>query len=551
MPSIKLFYIFLVALFAVLILIPPISNLAVKIGILDKCGGRKVHKNSTPRIGGVAIFFAFLIAWLIFGELDQQARGFLVGGIIVFLVGLADDLVGLSPVRKLSCQIVAVLAAVLIGNICIVSLGNLFGGGDITLGIFTVPFTVLAIVGVINAVNLLDGLDGLAAGVCAIAAIAMGILAYQADNQRLFILVMALLGSVIGFLRYNSPPATIFMGDGGSLFLGYCMGFLSVMLVTESKGMIPEATPLIILAVPVVDTCFVIWTRLMAGKSPFAPDNNHIHHRFLALGVGHKLAVIMVYAFTYILAIMAVTCRHLPNWKLLVCLAVVYPLVYFALKQLSLLIGEKRQRMIRKNLSLRDARLCRRLVELSGHLRESVKYLLVAVIFLSACTPSSPGSETSAICLFLLGLSAALLFMTHDLGNRFLLFILYFDGAFIIYQMENMGRKASFSEIPFLTISHLIFLLLLIIAGIIVFIRRKSAEMASSPLEYLIFFIVITVPLLPGQFLGQHHLMSVAGKSVILFAGYKLILMRHAKRNRKIIVATLFALLVVALKGIL
>lgn len=551
MPSIKLFYIFLVALFAVLILIPPISNLAVKIGILDKSGGRKVHKNDTPRIGGVAIFFAFLLAWLVFGELDRQARGFLVGGVIVFLVGLADDLVGLSPRQKLSGQVIAVLAAVLIGNIRIVSLGDLFGTGEIMLGMFALPFTVVAIVGVINAVNLLDGLDGLAAGVCAIAAIAMGILAYQADNLRLLILAMALLGAVIGFLRYNSHPATIFMGDGGSLFLGYCMGFLSVMLVTESGGMIPEATPLVILGVPIVDTCFVVWKRLRSGESPFTPDNNHIHHRFLALGVGHKLAVIMVYAFTYLLAILAVTCRHLPNWKLLLCLAVAYPLIYFTLERLSLLIGHKRQRLIRKNLSLRDARLCRQLVELSGYLKEGVKYLLVAALFLSACTPSSPGSEMSVICIFLLGLSVALLFMTHDLGNRFLLFILYFDGAFIIYQMENMGRSAAFSSIPFLAFSHLVFLLLFIIVGVTLFIRKRSAEMAGTPLEYLIFFIVTSVPFLPVEFSGQHHLLSVAGKSVILFAGYKLILMRQAKRNRKIIVATLFALLVVALKGIM
>lgn len=551
MPSIKLFYILLVALFAVLILIPPISNLAVTIGILDKTGGRKVHKNATPRLGGVAIFFSFLLAYLVFGELDQQVRGFLVGAVIVFLIGLADDLVGLLPRQKFFGQLVAVLTAVLIGDIYVTSLGNLFGFGEISLGIFAIPFTVLAIVGVINAINLLDGLDGLAAGVCAIAATAMGFLAFHTGNMRLVVIAAALVGAVIGFLRYNSSPASIFMGDAGSLFLGYCMGICSVMLVMQGKAMLGEATPLVILAVPVIDTIFVIWKRLKTGKSPFASDNNHIHHRFLVQGVGHKLAVIMVYAFSYLLAILAVVSHHLPTYKLLISLAIGYPLIYLMLRNLAQLIGRRQRRLIRKNRSLRETQLCRQLVELSGHLRTSVKYLLVAVLFLSACTPSQAGPEVRVICTFLLTLSLTLLFMPYDFKDRFLLFILYFDGAFIIYQMENMGREVTLFSLPFLAFSNLIFLLLFIIVGATVFLRKKSAEMASTPMEYLIFFIVTSVPLLPMEFTGQHHLLAVAGKSVILFAAYKLILMRQALRNRKIIVATLFALLVVTLKGIL
>ena len=548
MPTITYFYIFLVALVTSLLLIPPISRLAIGMGILDRPNDRKVHLSGTPRLGGIAIFFAFMLSVFVFGEIGRLERGFLAGAVIIFLVGMADDLVGLTPRYKLLGQVIATATAALIGGFSISSLGNLFGMGEVVLGMFAVPFTVLAVVGVTNAINLLDGLDGLAGGVSTIAAVAIGVLAFNTGNTHLLIMAVALVGAVLGFLKYNSYPASIFMGDAGSLFLGYCMGLFSVMLVAQSNGTIAAAVPLVILAVPVLDTLYVMWMRMKAGENPFLPDNKHIHHRFLDLGVGHKFTVVMVYSFTYIMAVLAWTCHNSPSYILLGMLAFVYTIIYLLLRVLSQVIVRNRQQLSTSNQSLRDTRFYRRLVEVAQNLKTGIKYLIVMALSLSVFVPSLAASETTVICILLLVLSGALVFMTNDWGNRFFLFVLYFDGAFIIYLMENLGRSTTFFTVPILFCSHLIFLILFILIGIKVFLRKRTAEMFNSPIEYLILFIIISASLLPMEFTSRYHLMTVAGKSVILFAGYKLILMRQTRRNRKIIVATLVALLVLAVK---
>jgi len=175
MPNVYLFYISVTALFVVLILIPPITRLAVNFGKLDVPDDRKVHSGDIPRLAGVAIFLAFLFPVFIFCEIDRPLRGFLAGAIVIFATGLYDDLIGLRPRWKLAGETVAALMAVLVGNVAVNSLGNLFGNGDIQLGMLAVPFTILGIVGVTNAINLLDGLEGLAGGVSAIACVAFGI----------------------------------------------------------------------------------------------------------------------------------------------------------------------------------------------------------------------------------------------------------------------------------------------------------------------------------------------------------------------------------------
>lgn len=550
MTTIRLFYVFLTSLFASLVLIPPISRLAVSMGILDKPGKRKVHLNGTPRLGGIAIFFAFILAIFVFCDIGRQERGFLAGAVVIFLFGLADDLAELSPRQKIAGQTAAALIAVLVGNFHLSSLGNLFGTGEIGLGMFAIPFTVLAIVGVTNAINLLDGLDGLAGGVSAIAAATMALLAFNTGNMQFVGLTMALAGAVIGFLRYNSYPASIFMGDAGSLFLGYCMGAFSIMLVAGSGGAIPEAVPLMILAVPVLDTIYVIWKRMKAGRSPFLPDNNHIHHRFLDLGVGQKPTVIMIYTFTYLLAALAAINHHLPNYLLLAMLASAYPVIHYGLSKFARTAGSKRQQLIRSSQFLRDTHVCRRLVRFCRRLRSGIKYLIAGALTLSIFVPTPMVNETAVVCIFLFLLSVTLLFTHHDWGNRFLLFVLYFDGAFIIYQMENLGRYVTIFGVPIIFISHLLFTILLIIVGVKAFLRHRTTEMAGSPLEYLILFIVISVPLFPADFVTHHHLLTVTGKSIVLFVAYKLILMRQARRNRKIILATLAALFMIAVKGL-
>ena len=260
--------------------------------------------------------------------------------------------------------------------------------------------------------------------------------------------------------------------------------------------------------------------------------------------------MIVVYTFSYVMAALAGIFHRLPNYRLLLLLLFAYMIVYLIIREFSRLVGRKRGQLIQSNQSLRDTRFFRRMVYFSHHLKVWLKYLIIAALSLTLFLPSPPATETRVICLILLSLTGALLFMTGRRENRFLLFILYFDGAFIIYQMENLGRAFTVLSIPVLVLSHGAFLLLFVLTGVKVFMRNRTGEMIGSPIDYLILFIVLSVPLLPMAFTSRYHLLTVAGKSVILFLAYKLILMRQARRNRKIIVATLAALLFIVVKGL-
>lgn len=554
MLSIYVFYIFLTSLFTSLVLIPNISRLAVSIGIFDETDERKVHSGAIPRLGGIAIFFALLLGVILFTEIDRTMRGFLAGGVVVFLTGLTDDLEQITPKKKFLGEVMAALVVTLVGDIQITSIGDLFGQGEILLGYFSIPFTIFAIVGVINAINLLDGLDGLAGGVTAIAAGAFGFLAYLAGDEMMVGVSAAVLGAVVGFLKFNSYPARIFMGDGGSLFLGYCLAMLSVHLVqhTYATGQGSELTPLIILAVPVFDTVFVMGKRLVNGKRIFSPDRSHIHHRFMDLGLGHKTTVILVYGLSYFLATYAVMFRQLPDRLQLVNLVLL--LVFFCLSNWALarLLEGKEHRFLRDDHALINAYSYRWMVRYSHYFLTGVKYLILMILSLPLFLFNGPVTIANASVAWLLIVATVVLFLqTADLGNRFLQIIIYFNGAFLIYVVENSGRELDFMGLPVSDLSNYLFGLVLLGVVILLMLRKKTRLLMDSPLEYFVLFIAVTIPLLPDPVTRPVHLLSVAGKSMILFLGLKMVVLLEARRNRKIIAATMLSLLSLAAKSFL
>lgn len=555
MLPITLFYILLTALFSALVLLTPIAKLALAMGKLDQPDERKVHVKGTPRLGGIAIFSGLILSIILFCDLDRQVGGFLAGAAIIFITGLYDDLVGITPGRKLVGQFLAALVAVVIGDMPLLQIGNLFGTGEIRLGVLAVPFTVLAVVGVMNALNMLDGLDGLAGGVAGIAAIAMAILAYATGHWQLLCMTIAMTGALLGFLKDNTYPARIFMGDSGSLLLGYCLAFFAIMLCTGSNDAVAKVTPIIILAVPIVDTIVVMVKRLRSGRSLFAPDNNHIHHHLMETGFGHKGTVIVIYCLSYLLAIIAVSCYRQPAYVqtgiLMGVVVILCSLRYFAVGPLI-----ERLRRLRNSRSLCNPRVCRRLVGFCRNLLTAVNCLVIGLLFLTILQPGIPAGDVQIMAIFLAGLTVALLFLTHDRRNHFLLFILYFDGAFLIYLVENYGKHPLARNMALNDFFHWLFVLLFLICGIKLFIRRRIGGLMQSPLEYLLFFIVASVPLLPAEYTVSHHFPTVAAESAILFTACRMLLMRRSGRNGQFVVAipvALFvvALFVVALKGYL
>jgi UDP-GlcNAc:undecaprenyl-phosphate/decaprenyl-phosphate GlcNAc-1-phosphate transferase len=552
MPSIYAFYIFLTSLFTSLVLIPNISRLAVSIGIFDGVDERKTHSGAIPRLGGIAIFFAVLLGVILFTEVDRQVRGFLAGAVVIFLTGLTDDLEQISPKKKFIGELVAALVVTVIGDVRLTTLGDLFGSGVISLGYLSIPFTVFGIVGVINAVNLIDGLDGLAGGITAIATAAIGLLAYIAGDDVLLGVCAALLGGVIGFLKFNSYPARIFMGDGGSLFLGYSLAVLSIHLVEFSHphAEVSVLTPLIILAVPVFDTLFVMGRRLFAGKGIFSPDRTHIHHRFMGLGLGHKSTVILVYGLSYFLAAYAIMSRHLPDGTQLVNLVLL--LAFFSLANwiLAKMLSGNSNPFLRDDQSLLNFFAYRWMVRYSRQFLFLVKYLVLAILLLPLLTFAGGSPAMSSIALLLIILTGVLFLQRDESSNLFLQITVYFNAAFLVFVVENDGRVSEIAGITLNLVSTALFLILIACIGMLLFLRKKSKSLMESPLEYFLLFIVITIPLLPDYFIQPNHLLTVAGKSMLLFVGMKLVFLLKTKRNRKIIGATVLGLLFVAVKGL-
>ncbi|WP_309123148.1 MraY family glycosyltransferase [Paenibacillus sp.] len=315
---------FAVALAMALGMTPLVKRFAIRVGAVDAPNQRKVHTRIMPRLGGLAIYLAFMAAImialpLVSGEKPHVIWGLLLGGTIVTIVGALDDRFDLSPKVKLLGQIAAASVVVSFGvKVDFVTLP--FGDGT-QMGWLSIPITIFWIVGVTNAINLIDGLDGLAAGVSAIATGTIFVLALIMGNVTVAVLSAVLLGSILGFLFFNFHPAKIFMGDSGALFLGFSLAALSVLGFKQAT-LVSFVVPIFILGVPLSDTFFAIVRRTL-NKTPIsAADKNHLHHCILALGLSHRNSVLVIYAIAAMFALSAILLSTVAQWVALIVIAV-------------------------------------------------------------------------------------------------------------------------------------------------------------------------------------------------------------------------------------
>lgn len=330
---------FLVAATLVLISTPIVKKVGLKTGLFDPPGGRKVHQHPMVRLGGVSIFFgavvALLTVWALggFGVLppdkEYQVWGVTIGGIAFFLIGLADDIFSLSSLARLLMQIVVAAAAWYVG----VSIDFLTVP---SIGLVSLPdwlsalITVVWLVGMVNAINWIDGLDGLAAGVSGIAAVVMLVVCLFMNQPAAALIVAALAGATLAFLRYNFNPAKIFMGDGGAYFLGFTLAGVGVIGLVKTTT-VAVLLPYIILAVPILDMSAVIVDRLRHGKSPFVADKRHLHHRLLQAGLSHRLTVLFIYVLTLWAGTLALAFAGIPS-GVAYAIAATALLIYFSWK---------------------------------------------------------------------------------------------------------------------------------------------------------------------------------------------------------------------------
>ncbi len=316
---------------------PIVKTFAHKVGAMDVPGeARRVHDHPIPRMGGLAIFLGFILSVLLFVDIDRQLQGILLGCVIIVATGAVDDIVSLNAWVKLVLQILAAVVAVIHGvRIEVLANPIIWSSNEYwILGGVSIPLTILWVVGITNSVNLIDGLDGLAVGVSTISSVTMLTIALLVADAHVALVLAAFAGACIGFMPYNLNPAKIFMGDTGSLLLGYVLATTSVIGLFKFYALVSFAVPLLALAVPLFDTVFAFCRRLLKGQSPFQPDRGHFHHRLIDMGLSQKQAVAILYSISALLGLAAVVITTSGEIKALIlivgfCLcAVLWAFVY-------------------------------------------------------------------------------------------------------------------------------------------------------------------------------------------------------------------------------
>jgi len=339
-------------------LTPIVRRVARRLGAIDYPGGRRINTRPTPRLGGVAIYVGFFVAALLFmvitrielhranGEMfirmpirlqtDRALLGIMLGGTFLLAVGIYDDIRGMRPAVKFAAMVAA--AAILIPfGLATEFVTHPLTGKTVAVGNWGAAFTVAWVVVVVNVINIIDGVDGLAAGISAIAGTTLLLTAAAKGDTVAVSLAAALIGATLGFLRHNFNPARIFMGDSGSMFLGYVLGGLSVMGLYKSYTALSLAVPILPLGVPIADTVFAIIRRFRSGRPIYLPDREHLHHRLLARGLTQRQTVFILYLISALLGLGALAISGVNRSGAMVSLGVILAMLLVGAQRMGLL----------------------------------------------------------------------------------------------------------------------------------------------------------------------------------------------------------------------
>lgn len=516
-------------------LIPLLQVNAGRWQLLDMPGGRKVHANPTPRIGGIAFGFAAVVSVFIWGTQEQVVLPMLLSALVIIGFGIWDDRAGLNYKIKLVGQLIAVLVIVVFGHVHFDQLPFLFEQ-DAPLWL-SLPVTIIFLVGAANAVNLSDGLDGLAGGLAFLSFAGIAYLAYTSHDVTVLISAAGLLGGLLGFLRYNTYPARIFMGDAGSQLLGFSMGVLVLLLIDPSRAPFPVTVGLLVLGLPFLDTIAVMGQRLAKGRSPFIGDRNHVHHKLLALGLSHYEAVIVIYGIQAVMVGLAYVLR----WHSDALILTVYG--SFAIAMFALFFAAERRGIFFVESGggrvLSDTKLAHAGMWLSDmaprFLAVVVPLFLVANVFVPGRVPADVGY--AALILFTVLLAGQ--WFLPQYRSHFVRGGLYVGSAFLMY----MGEQSGIPDIwPIYVTQNT---LLAIIAILVLLSMRLNREnrFQTTPLDYLMVFFALIVPLLPEMRADMPTLSILAAKLIVLYFSFELLLHTFAERVKQFGLVSLWVLL--------
>lgn len=513
---------FLLAMVVTMAWLPVFGRVAMKWGIIDRPGTRKVHAIPIPRIGGLAMVIGVLVASIIVIPLeDPGARYFLIAAVVLAAFGAADDRFDLDYRIKLLGQLVAVLIVVLAGNTQIhwITLDERL----LLPEWISIPLTVIFLVGITNAINLADGLDGLAGGTTFLCLGALALLAHSSGQIISAALALAFAGAILGFLRFNTFPASIFMGDAGSQLLGFAVGVLSLRATQSGTTDLSAATPILLLALPILDTLSVMVQRVSEGRSPFSPDKNHIHHKLLALGFDHHEAVMVIYAIQADLFLLAYWLRYESDFTILAVVSIFF-VVSISIFQIA---GRRGWRFRGPQEARQDSPLVRFVTTMREpkHLPRW-SYLAVAMAVgvyasLIVVETANLSGDVQGLLMALLGVTVILLVI---LRAKPLSLIekgaVYITMAVLVYTDNVLlpGNR------PF---SRLLWGAIAVAAGGTILRLRlsKDRRFILTPLDLIILFVALVVPSLPGFSMPDGGAAGVA-KLVILFYAIEVLVTR-------------------------
>lgn len=525
-------------------IIPLMIHWAPRLRMVDIPDPRKVHTLPIPRVGGIGIVIGTLIPIFLWVPLDASLYAYLFGSLVLLAFGVWDDCCVLGHYTKFIGQFIAVLAVVYYGDVYVHTLPFM------DLEPLSEPvarvFTVIAMVGMINAINHSDGLDGLAGGLSVLSLGCIAYLAYMAEHGEAVITIsIAVLGGVLGFLRYNTYPARVFMGDGGSQFLGFTLGFLAVYLVQRVDPALSPALPLLFLGLPIIDILAVFFQRIYGGMNWFRATKNHIHHRLLELDFDHYEAVVIIYSIQTLFIVSATLLRYDSDWvAVLLYLGVCTSLFAFLtiakhtgwkahqphlFSRLSKLIGVVRQH------KLLSAGPCR-VVALA------IPLLFIVFSLLAEQVPKDFGIGAAILAV----LMALHITIANTKDSIVIRIISYVTAAFVVYlETQYTGRSGHL----FHTIALAYFVGLAISVGLALRFA-KDTQFKTTPMDFLVIFIVISIGILTHQDAEQSQIALLIAKMVVVFYGCELILTRVRTRWNPLSVSTLTALGVLGFKGL-
>ena len=512
--SASLFFSFVGSLLICMALIPALTASAWRFQFVDMPRDRRMHAAPIAKVGGIAFAVGTIAAVLVWAPKDHMILASLLGGVVILLFGIWDDRVELGSRTKFAGQILAATIVIVFADVRVAAVPFF---DDLALPIWAAALiTLIVIVGMTNAVNLADGLDGLAGGLSLLSFAGIAYLAYQADDTTLMLLMVPVLGSLLGFLRFNTYPARVFMGDAGSQFLGHYLAVAAIILVDPARAPYSPLIVLFLWGIPLLDTVGVMGQRLLEGRSPFIGDRNHIHHKLLAMGLTHRQAVTLIYMAQGL----SIGCAYLLCWQADGVVLSAYLL--FAGLVLSLFIFAPRVKSAAA-WTATPAPTAPAAEPSTAALREwpllVLKWLVPLYLLICVAIPREIPNDVGLIAAGLLAAVVGTL-VVAKWAPMAIRIGLYIGSTFIMYYGELAPRVLMQGLMTPLSIGFALLAVLVVLT-----IRLTGDDrFQTTPLDYLIVLLALMLPFLPDLMIGDVHISLLTAKLIVLFFAFELLL---------------------------